>query len=59
MPHALLRKYIAYARTHVHPVLSSEAKEVRPNPSAILFRPECIVAEAEQVKPGTLMRRGY
>ncbi|KAK9824829.1 hypothetical protein WJX81_003431 [Elliptochloris bilobata] len=28
LPLPLLRKYIAYARTHVHPVISSEAKEV-------------------------------
>ena len=34
VPHALLRKYIAYARTHVHPVLSSEAKQVRHTPPA-------------------------
>lgn len=50
MPHALLRKYIAYARTHVHPVLSSEAKQVGPIPSAILFRPKCIVARAGQAR---------
>lgn len=30
VPVQLLRKYIAYAQTHVTPVLSAEAKEVRP-----------------------------
>ena len=28
VPGPLMRKYIAYARTHVHPVLSPEAKKV-------------------------------
>lgn len=30
VPQQLLRKYIAYARAHVHPVLSDAAKQVRP-----------------------------
>ena len=29
LPLPLLRKYISYARAHVRPVLSDEAKEVR------------------------------
>lgn len=28
LPVQLLRKYIAYAREHVHPVLSDEAKDI-------------------------------
>lgn len=37
LPMQLLRKYIAYAREHVHPVLSDEAKDIlQVNPSAIL-----------------------
>jgi hypothetical protein len=28
LPPQLLRKYIAYAREHVHPVLSNEAKDI-------------------------------
>lgn len=40
VPHALLRNYISYARTHVHPVLSSEAKQVGPIPSAYLVQTE-------------------
>lgn len=56
VPHRLLRKYIAYARTHVHPVLSSEAKQVWRAPPAPLFRQECAVTAAEQAKPTALMR---
>ncbi len=29
VPPQLLRKYIAYARAHVHPALSEDAKQVR------------------------------
>lgn len=37
LPMQLLRKYIAYAREHVHPVLSDEAKDIlQVNPSAML-----------------------
>ena len=31
LPLPLLRKYISYARAHVRPVLSDEAKEARPS----------------------------
>jgi DNA replicative helicase MCM subunit Mcm2 (Cdc46/Mcm family) len=39
LPLPLLKKYIAYARAHVHPVLSDEAKQARASPlvcSAVL-----------------------
>ena len=39
VPGPLLRKYIAYARTHVHPVLSPEAKKVS------LFKPVWLLEE--------------
>ena len=57
VPHALLRKYIAYARTHVHPVLSSEAKQVGPKSSPHLVHQSALLPE--QVRPEKLTIRGY
>ena len=39
VPPQLLRKYIAYARAHVHPVLSDDAKQVWHSNAPALIRP--------------------
>ena len=56
VPHALLRKYIAYARTHVHPVLSGEAKQVGRTLPAGLFQQRCTIPSAEQLAPKEALR---